>query len=120
LQLREFQTLIEKIYFKKDKNRGVDGTFRWFTEETGELARAIRMGGTESLKTEFADSLAWLLSLSTLCGIDMEEAMAKYLEGCPKCHQTPCECLEINAGNAVIAGCAGDAENAGIAGTAGG
>ncbi len=98
LQLKEFQSLIEKIYYRKDKERGVDSTFRWFAEETGELARALRIGEPELIKAEFADSLAWLLSLASLCGIDMEEAMAKYREGCPKCSKIPCECSELKGG----------------------
>jgi len=98
LQLKEFQSRIEKIYYKKDKKRGVDSTFRWYVEETGELARALRVGKREFIEAEFADCLAWLLSLASLCDIDIEQAMAKYLEGCPKCMKMPCACPELKGG----------------------
>lgn len=72
----------------------MDGTFRWLVEETGELARAMRKGDRPNLEEEFADVFAWLSSLATLEGIDMEAACAKYANGCPKCHGIPCKCKE--------------------------
>ena len=94
MTITEFQRLIRDIYFDKDSRRGKDGTFRWLAEETGELARAIRKGDRANLEEEFADVFAWLSSLASLEDIDMEAACAKYAEGCPKCHQTPCGCRE--------------------------
>ena len=58
MEVREFQVLIERIYLTKDRARGVDGTFRWFTEEVGELARAIRHKDKKKLAGEFADVFA--------------------------------------------------------------
>lgn len=94
MTITEFQRLIRDIYFDKDSRRGSDGTFRWLAEETGELARAMRKGDRANLEEEFADVFAWLSSLATLEGIDLEAACAKYLQGCPKCHATPCKCQE--------------------------
>jgi NTP pyrophosphatase (non-canonical NTP hydrolase) len=94
LTITEFQRLIRDIYFDKDSRRGKDGTFRWLIEETGELARAMRTGDRPNLEEEFADVFAWLSSLATLEGIDMEAACAKYAKGCPKCHGIPCKCKE--------------------------
>jgi NTP pyrophosphatase (non-canonical NTP hydrolase) len=94
LTITEFQRRIRDIYFDKDSRRGKDGTFRWLVEETGELARAMRKGDRGNLEEEFADVFAWLSSLATLEGIDMETACAKYAGGCPKCHKTPCACIE--------------------------
>ncbi len=94
MDIREFQKKIKDIYFEKDGARGVDGTFMWFVEEVGELSRAIRRGGKEQLEEEFSDVMAWLVSLSNICGIDMEEAAGKYATGCPKCSKTPCTCHE--------------------------
>jgi NTP pyrophosphatase (non-canonical NTP hydrolase) len=90
----EFQRLIRDIYFDKDSRRGSDGTFRWLVEETGELARAIRRQDRANLDEEFADVFAWLASLATLQGVDLEAAIVKYAAGCPKCHSTPCRCVE--------------------------
>ena len=94
MDLNQYQMLIKKIYFKKDSKRGLDKTFNWLVEEIGELARAIRKGEREKIKEEFADCLAWLLSVGSILEIDSEEAMEKYTHGCPKCGKTPCECEE--------------------------
>jgi len=94
MDLKHYQELIKKIYFKKDSRRGLDKTFNWLIEEVGEFSRAIRKGDKEKMREEFADCLAWLLSIGTLLGINAEQAMDKYMEGCPKCGKTPCECRE--------------------------
>jgi len=70
----------------------MEGTFLWFIEEVGELARAVQRGDRQSRREEFADVAAWLFSLASICGIDMEAAVGKYADGCPKCHLTPCRC----------------------------
>jgi NTP pyrophosphatase (non-canonical NTP hydrolase) len=94
LEISEFQKKIKDIYFEKDSARGVNGTFAWFVEEVGELSRAIRRGGPEQLEEEFSDVMAWLVSLATLRGVDMEKAIGKYGAGCPKCGRSPCGCDE--------------------------
>jgi len=93
MQVGEFQRLIERIYLEKDRARGLEGTFRWFVEEVGELARAMRIGEQARLAEEFADVLAWLSTLASICGVELEEAVRKYAAGCPKCQQVPCRCL---------------------------
>jgi len=95
MHISEFQKLIESLYLDKDRARGVDRTFLWFTEEVGELAEAVRTGRREALEAEFADVLAWLSTLASLTGVDLEAAAAaKYLPGCPKCRRSPCNCPE--------------------------
>ncbi len=94
MEIKEFQKIIKDTYYKKDKRRGVEGTFRWFVEEIGELAKAIRRGERENLVEEFSDVMAWLFSLANLEGIDMEEAAQRYAHGCPKCGHIPCTCDE--------------------------
>jgi NTP pyrophosphatase (non-canonical NTP hydrolase) len=94
LKISEFQRLIEDIYFGKDSQRGLMGTFAWFVEEIGELSRELRSGDKQRMKEEFADVLAWLSTLASLAEIDLEEAAGKYSNGCPKCHRTPCICDE--------------------------
>ena len=92
--ISEFQKKIKDIYIEKDSARGVDRTFAWFVEEVGELSRAIRRGSHEQMEEEFSDVMAWLVSLATICGVDMEKAAGKYGVGCPKCGKTPCGCNE--------------------------
>ncbi len=95
MDLSGFQRRIEDIYFKKDSARGVERTFLWFSEEVGELAEALRCGDEAMLREEFADVLAWLSTLASMTGVDLEAAAeAKYGGGCPKCHSTPCNCAE--------------------------
>jgi NTP pyrophosphatase (non-canonical NTP hydrolase) len=92
MELRELQRTLERTYRSRDSQRGVDATFRWLAEEVGELARAIRKGDPSELVLEFSDVLAWITSLATLLDADMEEAAARYANGCPKCGGSPCTC----------------------------
>ena len=87
-----FQQLIAQIYLEKDRARGLPATFAWFVEEVGELARAMREGKAAGMEEEFADVLAWLSTMASICGIDLARAAAKYADGCPKCGGTPCRC----------------------------
>lgn len=88
-----FQQLIEETYFDRDHARGVPGTLLWFVEEVGELVRAIRRGERQNLEEEFADVQAWLATLASLHGIDLEAtSRRKYAAGCPRCRATPCAC----------------------------
>ncbi len=93
LSLARLQEIIRDTYGAKDRRRGVEGTFMWFMEEVGELAAALR-GGTEAEQAaEFADVLAWLVTLANNQGIDLDAAVrAKYGGGCPGCGQVPCVC----------------------------
>jgi NTP pyrophosphatase (non-canonical NTP hydrolase) len=96
MTIAEFQRLIERIYLEKDRQRGIAGTFMWFVEETGELARALRSRDQRQLRAEFADVLAWLSTLASITGIDLEDAArSKYESGCPKCGGIPCCCQDL-------------------------
>ena len=93
LTVRGFQKLIENIYFERDKERGREGSLLWLVEEVGELVRAVRRGERENLEGEFSDCFAWLATMASIEGIDLESAVrAKYGDGCPRCHSTPCGC----------------------------
>ena len=98
MHIAEFQRLIEELYHEKDARRGISRTFLWFTEEVGELAEAVRTGDRRALDAEFADVLAWLTTLASLTGVDLEAVAArKYGRGCPKCGKKPCDCTETAA-----------------------
>ena len=93
MTLREFQSLIRRMYHDKDAARGVEGTFMWLTEEIGELATALRSGTKEEVSLEFADVLAWLVTIANVVDVDLEEAVArKYGAGCPGCGRLACSC----------------------------
>ena len=93
VSLQDFQELIRSMFGAKDAARGTDGTFMWFLEEVGELAGALRKGPKEELALEFADVLAWLVTLANIAGVDLDEAVKrKYGTGCPRCRQAVCEC----------------------------
>ena len=94
MTIKEFQKLIERLYYSKDKERGIPKTFGWFCEEVGELSRALRHGERKNLEEEFADVFAWLVTLASLSKIDLEKATRKYQKGCPKCKKLPCVCKE--------------------------
>jgi NTP pyrophosphatase (non-canonical NTP hydrolase) len=91
--LAQLQAVIRDIYDRKDRRRGVEGTFMWFMEEVGELSAALRGGTVQEQEQEFADVLAWLATLANIAGVDLERAVqAKYGAGCPGCGQSPCVC----------------------------
>ncbi len=93
LNLQELQQMIQEMFGHKDQQRGIDGTYMWFMEEVGELAGALRSGNKQELQGEFADVLAWLVTLANLSGIDLAEAVRKkYITGCPRCGQNVCSC----------------------------
>ncbi len=95
MTLEDFQTLIRRMYMEKDVARGVDGTFMWLIEEVGELAAALREGTREQQAEEFADVLAWLVTIANVAGVDLNAAVAaKYGGGCPGCGLFACECSD--------------------------
>jgi len=92
MDIAELQDVLRRTYYRRDAKRGGDATFRWMTEEVGELARALRRDDRENLEHEFGDVLAWLASLANLSGVDLDRAASRYAEGCPKCGNVPCGC----------------------------
>ncbi len=92
MEIAELQQVLRRTYFERDSARGPDATFRWLTEEVGELAKALRRREHDELEHEFADVLAWLASLANLTGVELETAAARYALGCPRCGASPCTC----------------------------
>lgn len=92
MEISRFQQVLRATYLERDERRGPDATFRWLTEEVGELAKALRRRDAGELRHEFSDVFAWLTSLANLTGIDLDEAASRYAEGCPKCGASPCSC----------------------------
>ena len=95
MEIRDFQQLIERMYSHKDRQRGSAGTFLWLMEEGGELAEAVGEGTLKQKKEEFADVLAWVVTLANVEGVDLAEALReKYGTGCPGCGKMVCTCQE--------------------------
>lgn len=91
MKISDFQKLIYDTYYDRDAGRGLRATFTWFIEEVGELARAMRTN--KGLEGEFADVCAWLFSLASIEGVNLEQALKRYENGCPKCNKLPCICV---------------------------
>ena len=94
MHIHEFQEMMRQLYFKRDIERGVDGTYNWLVDEVAELGEELKKASDkEATEKEFADVIAWLASLANIMGIDLEKvAIDKYNYKCPKCHQAPCQC----------------------------
>lgn len=92
MDLHRFQKDMGAIYGARDRERGLARTFAWFTEECGELSRALFRGTRAEQEHELADVLAWLASLAEQAGIDLAVAAQRYADGCPRCGGRPCDC----------------------------
>src|SRR5262245_10967180 len=89
LTLGAFQRPIREPCYRTDSRRGTPRPVMWFGGEIGELATGLQdnaPGKTPpptarqraNLEEEFADVLAWLMTLANINGVDMERALAKY------------------------------------------
>ena len=92
MDLAQLQERMEAVYGQRDRARGVEATVAWLAEELGELARAVRKGDRHEQLHEVGDVLAWLASLANQLGLSLDDAVARYAGGCPKCGATPCAC----------------------------
>lgn len=93
MHIGEFQEMMKRLYFHRDSERGVKGTYEWLVDEVEELGEALEEKDMEAAGKEFADVIAWLASLANITGIDLERAAVnKYNGKCPKCRKAPCQC----------------------------
>jgi NTP pyrophosphatase (non-canonical NTP hydrolase) len=93
MEIREFQDMMKHLYYKRDCERGTEGTFKWLVDEVNELGDELKGNDREATEKEFADVIAWLASLANIMGIDLEKAaLNKYPHKCPKCQNSPCVC----------------------------
>jgi len=84
MELNELQDLMENLYGREDRNRGLPSTVAWLCEEVGELAQAVRKGSQEDQLHELADVLAWLASLANQLDLSLDMAMQRYVENPPE------------------------------------
>ena len=93
MHIHEFQDMMKRLYFHRDSERGVEGTYKWLLDEVAELKEALEKKDMEAAEREFADVIAWLASLANITEIDLEKAaINKYNGKCPKCQKAPCQC----------------------------
>jgi len=93
MHICEFQEMMKRLYFHRDSERGVKGTYEWLVDELRELGETLEEKDKEAAEKEFADVFAWLTSLANITGIDLERAaINKYSGKCPKCQRSPCQC----------------------------
>ncbi len=93
MRIREFQKMMKELYYSRDSERGVEGTFNWLVDEVAELGEELKGSDKQAMEKEFADVIAWLASLANIMGVNLEQAaLSKYNNKCPKCKQSPCQC----------------------------
>jgi|TARA_B110000263_G_C15156574_1_gene440398 NTP pyrophosphatase (non-canonical NTP hydrolase) len=92
VEIRDFQELMDRTYRERDTERGIASTIAWLAEEVGELAKATRKGTFDEQSHEAGDVLAWLASLANQLGLDLEDAVSRFVAGCPRCGEIPCCC----------------------------
>jgi NTP pyrophosphatase (non-canonical NTP hydrolase) len=91
-ELTELQQTMARTYGDRDRARGVPATVAWLAEEVGELAKAVRKGSRDDQLHELGDALAWLASLANQLDLSLDDAVARYANGCPRCGASPCAC----------------------------
>jgi NTP pyrophosphatase (non-canonical NTP hydrolase) len=85
--------MMKTLYFKRDSERGIRGTYDWLVDEIRELGEALDGKDKEATEKEFADVIAWLASLANIVNVDLENAaLNKYPHQCPKCQKSQCQC----------------------------
>lgn len=80
MEIAAFQDLMDELYGRADRERGVPSTVAWLAEEVGELAQAVRKGNAEQQLHELGDVLAWLASLANQLGLSLEQAAQRYVD----------------------------------------
>jgi NTP pyrophosphatase (non-canonical NTP hydrolase) len=84
MTLDELQALMADLYGEADTSRGLPSTVAWLCEEVGELAQAVRKGTPEQQLHELGDVLAWVASLANQLGLDLDDAVRRYVDDPPR------------------------------------
>ena len=92
MELGALQRLMAATYGEQDRERGLPASVAWLTEEVGELAQAVRKGSAADQLHELGDVLAWVASIADQLGLSLDDAVARYADGCPRCGAIPCTC----------------------------
>lgn len=88
----ELQARLKRTYGNRDRARGAAMTIAWLFEEVGDLAKAARRGTRDEQLNELSDVMAWVVALANQLGLSIDEALARYADGCPRCKADVCVC----------------------------
>lgn len=96
MDTREAQEIMRRVYYERDRARGVERTILRTFQELSELSEVVMENrGHDERVSEMADVFAWVCSLANLLDIDLSEALAsKYADSCSRCHSAPCQCKD--------------------------
>ena len=76
MNIREAQEMMKRIYYERDKARGIERTILRTYQELGELSDAVLRGEDQSaIVSEMADVFAWVCSVANLLGVDLGDAL---------------------------------------------
>jgi NTP pyrophosphatase (non-canonical NTP hydrolase) len=78
--VEELEKWVRDRYGEVDRARGLDRTFLLFIEEVGELSTAVARRDLPNIREEVGDVLMWLVSLSNLAGVNLQESVEDYVE----------------------------------------
>ena len=83
MEIAAFQQLMDDLYGRHDRERGIPSTVAWLCEEVGELAQAVRKGTPEQQLHELGDVTAWVASLANQPGLPLDDAANRYVTNPP-------------------------------------
>ncbi len=94
MEIKEAQEMMKRIYYDRDRSRGIDRTVLRTFQELAELSDAIMINAShDEIVSEVADVFAWLCSLANLLDVDLGSALiSKYDNVCSRCGKSPCVC----------------------------
>ncbi len=78
--VEELEKWVRNRYGDVDLARGLDRTFLLFIEEVGELSTAIARRDVPNIREEVGDVLMWLVSLSNLADVNLQECVEDYVK----------------------------------------
>jgi hypothetical protein len=90
--LNELQLLMESTYGQRDRARGMTATVAWLARRWESWPRPFASAVATSRSASSATRRRWLASLANQLGISLDDAIARYLPGCPRCAAVPCQC----------------------------
>lgn len=103
--LGQAQQELNRVYGAANRERGIDPAITHLMSEAIEVLAAVMSPPTQqatnqerldAIAGELADTLAWLLAVANLLGIDIEPVVAElYWPHCRFCQQNPCSCAEF-------------------------
>ncbi len=96
MDIKDAQEMMRRIYFERDRSRGINRTILRTFQELAELSDAVMSNAPhKEILGEFGDVFAWLCSLANLLDVDLTEALlSKYNNVCSRCGNSPCTCKE--------------------------